>query len=509
MSNLSEKDLALLSTIIYSDHFVTRREGESLQNVVDKMLNADNSFWNSIKFSGDFAHLEKNHERGRQEAIDRFKDVLKQVQASPNLQHIKIVEPMLRDGMGITAATFVDTRDNSATVVFRGTDGSYKAWYDNFEGAGTDKYTPMQKLALDYMERIAKRGYNNVTVTGHSKGGNLAAFVTLFSPIVSRCINFDGQGFSEYFHKKFKDEIDANRNKIKTIAAYNDFVNILMFTIAGETVYVNNNNDNFAERHYMSNIVRDNTFDDDGNFTSTRPQESSMRILENGLDLLLILLPPGVEEWFTDTFGPILSLILGKGDVTADDLLHALTNLAIGAGIASLFPALAVGVIVLVVAVLLVVAVAILIDWAIDAIINVINAVIDKLAEIAKNIGEWIVNVVNSIKEAIGRFVQWLRDLWNRAGREYAAANPHFKADTAKLLEYANRVNNVNNRLRSLDRSLRRVFLQVSALDMLRFAWINFLTSGSPSLNKVKSYLETTASRLETADNKARVNMGG
>lgn len=57
---------------------------------------------------------------------------------------------------------------------FRGTDGSYKAWYDNFEGAGDANPTPMQEKALEYIEGLPDE-YENIITTGHSKGGNLSA----------------------------------------------------------------------------------------------------------------------------------------------------------------------------------------------------------------------------------------------------------------------------------------------------------------------------------------------
>ena len=140
----------------------------------------------------------------------------------------------------------------------------------------------------------------------------------------------------------------------------------------------------------------------------------------------------------------------------------------------------------------------------VDAIIRIVQG----LAWLGGKIKDGLVSLFNALKNAITAFSQWFRNTFN-AGVRYATANPYFKVDTAKLRNYATRINNVNNRLRSLDSSLRSCFWQVPVWEMWRFAWINMLTSGSPTLNQVKSYLNNSADRFETAENKARGNVGG
>ena len=42
--------------------------------------------------------------------------------------------------------------------------------------------------------------YTDITVTGHSKGGNMSQYATVMcSGQVSKCISFDGQGFNKDF----------------------------------------------------------------------------------------------------------------------------------------------------------------------------------------------------------------------------------------------------------------------------------------------------------------------
>ena len=101
MPQLCEKDLALLSTIIYCDEFV-KRGGVNLQEIVTEMLKPD-YVWDGVNFCGDFGHITNTLDR--EAAVERFKKVLYEVQNSSGLQHIQINNPLLdRSKSGITAA---------------------------------------------------------------------------------------------------------------------------------------------------------------------------------------------------------------------------------------------------------------------------------------------------------------------------------------------------------------------------------------------------------------------
>ena len=146
---------------------------------------------------------------------------------------------------------------------------------------------------------------------------------------------------------------------------------------------------------------------------------------------------------------------------------------------------------------------------AVILIIDVVIRIAQALVWLGGLIIDGIVLAFNAIKKAIQSIGKWIKNWWNRKGIAYAAANPLIKADTGKLREYAARITSINNRLGRLDSSLKEVFWEVSLADMWRFAWINTLTSASPTLYDVRSYLNNTADRLEAAENKARGYIGG
>ncbi|MDR1210345.1 MAG: DUF2974 domain-containing protein [Clostridiales bacterium] len=134
-----------------------------------------------------------------------------------------------------------------------------------------------------------------------------------------------------------------------------------------------------------------------------------------------------------------------------------------------------------------------------DAVIRIVQGV-SWLANKAK---EAIIQAFNAIKNAIGKIAQWLRNTFD-SGVRYVNSNPYFKVDTAKLRGYASRIDRVNQRLRNLDSGLRGLYWQVGLLDIWDILCANLLTSGSPTLNQVRSYLNNTADRFETAESKAR-----
>lgn len=115
---------------------------------------------------------------------------------------------------------------------------------NNIFGHELYKYTsPMQEEALNYVESLKHPlngrksifdKYENVYVTGHSKGGNEATLVTMvYSDVIDRCISGDGQGFSPEFIEYMKKTLGEEKFKsIQETQMYgfhgnNDYVNPL------------------------------------------------------------------------------------------------------------------------------------------------------------------------------------------------------------------------------------------------------------------------------------------
>lgn len=135
---------------------------------------------------------------------------------------------------GTNACTFED-KQGTYYIVYRGTgDGE---WMDNAVGLSA-KVTNQQKQALQYYNDVVNekslKDSRRVVITGHSKGGNKAQFVTMEEKqsLISRCYSIDGQGFSpeaincwqqQYTPAEYQDRI----HKLYGIAGENDYVHVL------------------------------------------------------------------------------------------------------------------------------------------------------------------------------------------------------------------------------------------------------------------------------------------
>ena len=125
---------------------------------------------------------------------------------------------------------------SAAVIAYKGTTGETE-WADNVGAAYKDKTDP-QKVALDFAVRMGNK-YSDITVTGHSKGANKAMFVSVFASAVTRCVCFDGQGFSAEFYKDptVWRNIKERASIITNYALSSDFVHILLNHIPGSNQY--------------------------------------------------------------------------------------------------------------------------------------------------------------------------------------------------------------------------------------------------------------------------------
>lgn len=99
------------------------------------------------------------------------------------------------------AATFL-LPNGDVVVLFKGTDDTLIGWKEDIDIL-TKKGIPSNMFATEYLEKAANRFSGNIIVCGHSKGGFIAQYATLFckKEIRDRIIkvyNNDGPGFWDY-----------------------------------------------------------------------------------------------------------------------------------------------------------------------------------------------------------------------------------------------------------------------------------------------------------------------
>ena len=194
---LSNYQLVLLDNLIYLDTIVEADDRKyTVGEIIKKLLYAEGS---NIAGTGTIEEDCLNAHSGKANCMMTKEDwvkVLQAIEADPVLCNLQIHNVEDTGKTGFRAATFISEEMQENVIIFRGT-STAEEWIDNGEGG----YLPMtnnQSMALDYVNNLDVVNNYSFVTSGHSKGGNLATFVALFSEdtLIDRCLSFDGQGFS-------------------------------------------------------------------------------------------------------------------------------------------------------------------------------------------------------------------------------------------------------------------------------------------------------------------------
>ena len=239
----------------------------------------------------------------------------------PFLMEMKILIVYIDDSEEVasTNAVFLSESTPDAVFVFRGTDtrNSLAQWKDNFYAANATD-TPHQIKALEWYRKYVSE-YDlsplEVTVTGHSKGGNKAKYITILDDSVDHCISFDGEGFSDKFFEKYKREILLRSDRIQNHMVNYDYVSPIMNDV-GSSMYYHGHNygtGRFVENHMVNTFMK---FDEEGDF--------KMEVDENGKPAEIMVLDEFINSYLRSmdderrgsalaTFGSIASTLMNAG----------------------------------------------------------------------------------------------------------------------------------------------------------------------------------------------------
>lgn len=230
---------AIYNLYLYLIHKAIHKESESLLTITHNLEQAT---------------LDRPYEWDKKE-LRRLRLLKNALVSNPSLS-LSQIGTLTYSKEGLTACIFTKP-DGAISVVFKGT-GSGE-WIDNGEGlsgipeenvyasfshsgeiAGItsirkDYATDQQAEALNWFNKIASReGWNSntkITVSGHSKGGNKAQFVTIHSNLVNDCYSFAGQGFSpealRFIKIQYGEDYERRRQRIYSFSTDNDYVNVL------------------------------------------------------------------------------------------------------------------------------------------------------------------------------------------------------------------------------------------------------------------------------------------
>lgn len=243
---------------------------------------------------------------------------------------------------GLTALAF-ENGAGEITVVFRGTGRA--EWLDNgialsgmpaqnvyysydpptVFGIECDYASPAQVEALNWFNKTAwRQGWDrntHITLTGQSKGGNKAQFVTMHSKLAEVSYSFDGQGFSPEAAHCFEmlPDYEKNRRKIFSLSADNDYVNVLgKRLMPSENIYFLKSSmgqENPIQYHLPEAIL-----DENGRLNHLTEQGGLSKTIERMNDDVMAL-PPARRRYITEGIMALFqSYVSGKSGNIIEDI---------------------------------------------------------------------------------------------------------------------------------------------------------------------------------------------
>ena len=486
---LSNAQLLMLDNLIYTDYC---ENGKDVRGIIREMTNDLN---NGKKIEGCMM------------TADEWRNLISSINDEPTLLNYTVQNYETNSSTGMRAACFVNDTDNptDVNVVFRGASGDYE-WHDNGEG-GYLSDTEQQKAAADYVNSLPDKFGNNMTVTGHSKGGNKAQYVTIVTDRIAKCVSYDGQGFSEEFINKYKETIAKKSQSIVSISASDDYVNCLLYPIAGTRVYIETEDqDNFLYYH-KPNIL----LDDNGNIRKQTEQSDLSKFITEyttymisnldepersvTVDGLLALLEKGEDK------ESILQTVYAGGNAIShlDDFAFDYIGDKYG------FPAeLASTYLAAVVCPYLFLDDLLhcgeeMIGSVIGGMMNFAETISKKLQAFGRKASEYAKKFVSAISTYANRAREWFNRRFN-SGYKYASSNTYISVNTSTLRTYANRLYNVNRRIANLDRRMDALYTKVGLFDLWDLLQADALTGYSWRLSRCINYLNDTANEFDSAE---------
>jgi len=545
----SANEVAVLNVLMYMDIEDVKVENK---DPVEEIVNRLGEIYDSPGGYERYLSLHSDGSKSDYEDRQRQYQILKNAcERNPHLanmvmnDHTMFIPETSYDEHGLEACTFSDQNGN-VIVAYRGTGKG--EWMDNAVGVGgmvTD--SPQQEEAALYFTYVAlKNGFKkdmNIIVTGHSKGGNKAQYVTInskYNDLIDKCFSFDGQGMSPeaieaFINRHGKDAYIAAINKMYGFYEENDYVNPLAIPVIPK-----------ERRYYFkSNIINgigdavkfhypDAYLNVDGSFTELGERGAlSMLIERYSYDLvelppelriyaasgLMALMQKGTnpvngEKVFSK--GNILALALIDIPVLVDDLIHTPEGMMVMHQLAGLlgkdiYKALdkvgeeygIPGVIVATILMVLIIACAIIIIAPLVLVLGFVGdfvktliklqSILVNLHEVAKELCGIIINAINNF---VNGLKQWVKENLN-PGYKYAMANPVIKVDTYKLRSYADRLEQVNRRISNIDSELDSLYTKVGLKNLKDLIQADFFTDYSYRIDQCRRYLIATAEDFE------------
>lgn len=320
---LSTEQVLLLNNLMYMEP----DENSPLRRPDDFAGKSVGEWLNRI----DLSQIDDTREYGSFMSGKDWRNIIEAARQDDTLMGMHIAETHVDSaGGGGRSAIFTSSATGDAVVVFKGTESAAE-WSDNFAG-GNVTDTPHQGNALEwYQNAYRQNGLDQyeVTLSGHSKGGNKAKYITLLDDTVDRCVSFDGQGFSDEFMDKYAQQIAGRQSVIENHNVDYDYVNLLLNDVGKTTYYkgCDYGSGGFLENHCPNTFME---FDKNGGFTihvNPDGQAPEMKALDEFLNNLIRSMPEGQQTETLSCINEIVNRAFSLGDWSPEENLNFFVDL--------------------------------------------------------------------------------------------------------------------------------------------------------------------------------------
>lgn len=211
-----------------------------------------------------------------------------------------------------SAVTFL--LENGAYIAYRGTDSSYVAWKEDFNLAFISP-VPSQAAGAAYLDWVSSLVSGSLRVGGHSKGGNIAVYSSLFCGPETRkriaaVYSHDGPGFPEGVFES--PEFSEMRDRLHKTMPQSSLVGVLL-----------QHQENYRViRIDQFWIMQHDPFSwqvENGEFQSVEDLSSGARFLDQNLNAWISSLSAQELSEFADALYRVLCALPGESFTDAPD----------------------------------------------------------------------------------------------------------------------------------------------------------------------------------------------
>lgn len=499
----------ILNTFAYLGY--NAKEGNTLQEII-KQISDNSSILNTSGKRSQFEII--------QNAINSNKDL-------GNMVLLTQSSTSGRYSSGTAAYVFRDPA-GSHYVSYCGTgDGE---WLDNAKGM-VDASTPQQEEAARFFDDVAKQygwtAEDNIIVTGHSKGGNKAQYITMMSEnqhLIDHCYSVDGQGFSEAAIVQFKERLGEDYetviHKMHGINGENDYVNPLGISVIKEenTTYIKTNGDpeDFVAHHAIEHMFHKDVNGTYNGSMNSVTEAGDMSKFAQELSKFVMSLPPKEREAVAMTIMQIAEM--SEGLVTGLDGTQAtpeqiITFIAEGVpGIVGIMlksehgrnlllkivsssfkkdPVKTIGIIAIVA---LCAPALIKVGVGMVIISKIIKAGTEKL----KGFGKLYENVVNFFEEINTKLNEFAQRIGNALrGRGFYADYSRLTVDTGMLRTTKEELYKIQRQILDISESVRQIKKEINFGLLTKYAFSVALAGDARDINKVGGGIGSLAEGID------------